>query len=381
MGVRMDFSKLTAYLDSLEGRYGIPACDLAVFIRHENVYRRAAGFSDALGSKPVSTADLYWVYSMTKVYTAVAALQLMEHGRLALEEPVSTYLPAFAHLMVKDGGSVRPAREILRVRHLLTMTGGFNYELQTPVIQEALRTYGSAITSEELCDALARTPLDFDPGTHYKYSVCIDVLGRIVEVLSGMGLGAYFKKHLFGPLGAKDITFWPDEAQKVRMSAQYAADPVTGKVAAANQNNLLSSLGKFESGGGGLAATLDAYALLPDALANGGVGTSGARILKPETIDLMRRDWLTPVQRADFNMMKSADYSYGLGVRTHVGGGCAKSSIGEFGWDGAAGAYNMIDPENNIAAVYMQHVLNHEVVFERVHPRIRDLIYEGINKD
>jgi len=375
----MDFTKLTAYLDSLGEKYGIPACDLAVYRRHENVYRHGAGFSDTAKTKPVSPADLYWVYSMTKVYTSVAALQLVEQGNLDLEDPVVRYLPEFAHLSVREGDTVRPARETLKILHLFTMTGGFNYNLETPSIRALVRRYGRNLTSKELISALAEEPLDFDPGAHFKYSVCIDVLGRIVEIISGVGLGEYFKKHIFGLLGAKDITFWPDEAQKARMSTQYAADPETGKVAVADQNNLLSPLGKFESGGGGLAATLDAYALLPDALANGGIGTNGARILEPGTIDLMRHDWLTPAQRADFNMMKSADYSYGLGVRTRVGEGGAKSPAGEFGWDGAAGAYNLIDPENNIAAVYMQHVLSQNVAFEIVHPRIRDLIYEGLN--
>lgn len=375
----MDFSRLARYIDSLEGKYGVPACDLAVFIRHKEVFRRSAGFSDTGKTKPVSSKDLYWIYSMTKVYTATAALQLAEQGRLGLEDPVAEYLPAFSKLTVKEGDTVRPAREVLRIRHLFTMTGGLNYDLQTPAIMKTLKKFGSAVTSKELCDALAAGPLDFDPGAHYLYSVCIDVLGRVVEVISGVGLGEYFQKNLFGPLGASDIAFFPDEEQKARLSAQYAVDAKTGMIAAAGPDNLLSPLGKFESGGGGLASTLDAYALLPNALANGGTAGSGAQILKPETIELMRRDWLTPVQRADFNKMKPADYSYGLGVRTRIQGGTAKSPVGEFGWDGAAGAYNLIDPANNLAAVYTQHVLGHNVAFDMIHPTIRDLIYEGLN--
>ena len=375
----MDFTKLTGYLDSLERRFGVPACDLSVRVRHEEVYRRSAGFSDAEKTKPVSPDDLYWVYSMTKVYTAAAALQFVEQGRLSLEDPVAKYLPPFAELMVKEGETIRPARETLRILHLFTMTGGFNYNFETGPVVETILAYGAALTSKELIDAFAREPLDFDPGAHYLYSVCIDILGRVVEVISGMALGEYFKKYIFGPLGAKDILFFPDEAQLARLSTQHKVDPDTGAVAVAGQSNLLSPLGAFESGGGGLAATLGDYMLLPDALANGGVGANGARILKPETIELMRKDWLTPVQRADFNKMKTEGvYSYGLGVRTHVGGGSAKSPLGEFGWDGAAGAYNLIDPENKLAAVYMQHVLGHGVAFEQIHPAIRDLIYEGM---
>ncbi len=375
----MDFTKLTEYLDSLEALYGVPACDLAVYVRHEEVYRHGAGFSDAAKTKPVSPDDLYWVYSMTKVFTSAAALQLVEQGRLSLEDPVAKYLPPFAELMVKEGDSVRHADETLRILHLFTMTGGFSYNFEVTPVVEALLTYGPALTSKELIDAFAKEPLEFDPGAHYLYSVCIDILGRVVEVISGLTLGEYFQKHICGPLGAKDILFFPDEAQLARLSTQYKVEADTGAIVAAGQSNLLSPLGAFESGGGGLAASLDAYALLPDALANDGVGRSGARILKPETIKLMRKDWLTPAQRTDFLKPKTEGvYSYGLGVRTHVVGGGAKSPLGEFGWDGAAGAYNMIDSDNNIAAVYMQHVLGHGVAFERIHPTLRDLIYEGI---
>jgi CubicO group peptidase (beta-lactamase class C family) len=246
-------------------------------------------------------------------------------------------------------------------------------------IVEAILTYGPALTSKELIDAFAKEPLEFDPGAHYLYSVCIDILGRVVEVISGLTLGEYFQKNIFGLLGAKDILFFPDEAQLARLSTQHKVEADTGAVVVAGQSSLLSPLGAFESGGGGLAASLDAYALLSDALANGGVGRSGARILKPETIELMRKDWLTPIQRADLIKMKTEGvYSYGLGVRTHIGGGSAKAPLGEFGWDGAGGAYNMIDPDNNIAAVYMQHVLGHGVAFEMIHPAIRDLIYEAM---
>ncbi|HWQ57559.1 MAG TPA: serine hydrolase domain-containing protein [Clostridia bacterium] len=375
----MGFTKLTEYLDSLGERFGVPACDLAVYVGREGVYRHSAGFSDMEKTKPVSPRDLYWVYSMTKVYTAVAALQLVEQGRLGLETPLAEYLPAYSRMNVRDGDSIRPAKEPVRIRHLFTMTAGFNYNFEAPSIVAAIRAWGANLTSKELAEAFAREPLDFDPGSHYKYSVCIDILGRVVEVISGLTLGEYFKKNLFEPLGAEGITFWPNEAQLARLSVQHAVDPESGKVVVADQKNLLSPLGAFESGGGGLAATLDDYALLPIALANGGVAATGTRILGPETIELMRKDWLTPTQRADFIQMKTEGvYGYGLGVRTHVGDGSAKSPLGEFGWDGAAGAYNLIDPENNLAAVYMQHVLSQAAAFEQIHPTIRDLIYEGI---
>ncbi len=375
----MDFRKLTDYLDSLHERYGIPACDLEVRRNHARVYRHGAGFADLERKRPVSPGDIYWVYSMTKVCTSVAALQLAEQGKLGLEDDVARYLPEFAQLRVKEGDAVRPARETLKILHLFTMTGGFNYNMETPSILEAVQTYGPALTSKELIPALAKEPLDFEPGAHYLYSVCIDVLGRVVEVIAGKTLGAYLQENVFEPLGAKEIGFFPNGEQRARLSVQHKVDLDTGKIIVADQNNLLSPLGAFESGGGGLFATLDAYMLLPDALANGGVGESGARILKPESIERMRRDWLTPVQRADFTQMKTEGvYSYGLGVRTHVGGGSAKSPLGEFGWDGAAGAYCLIDPENRLSVVYMQHVLSQKDAFECIHPRIRDLIYEGL---
>ncbi len=376
----MDFTKLTEYLDSLREKHGTPACDLAVYRGHACVYRHSAGSADPKKQKPVTPDDLYWVYSMTKLVTSVAALQLIERGQLSLEDPVARYLPAFAHLSVREGDVVRPARETLKILHLFTMTGGFNYNMETPAVRALVFRYGRNLTSKELIPAFTKEPLDFEPGAHYQYSVCIDLLGAVVEAVSGEKLGAYFEKNIFGPLGAKEIAFFPDAKQRARLSVQHKVDPETGKVVVGSQKNLLSPLGRFESGGGGLFATLDSYALLPDALANGSVGASGARVLKPESVALMRKDWLTPVQRADFNKMKTEGiYSYGLGVRTRVGGGKAKSPVGEFGWDGAAGAYCLIDPENSLCAVYMQHVLSHAAAFEFIHPTIRDLVYDGMN--
>lgn len=371
----MNFEKLTAYLDEMPGR-GVPGCDMQVWINHQPVYRHLSG--EARPGEPLTGNETYWFYSASKVVCMTAAMQLVDRGLIDLDDPVSKYLPAYANLTVKDEGSVRPAKNVLTIRHLMSMQGGLNYDLNSPAIRACLKRCGSKATTRQLVDALAEQPLDFEPGTHFQYSLCHDVVAGVIEVASGMTYGEYLQKNIFDPLGVTCLKFHPTHEDFDRMAARYLWD---GQELLHRQDNrpmpyALSE--SHESGGAGLMGDAASYMLVADALANDGVGKNGVRILSREAIDTMRTPQLTGVSAADFDALGRTGYTYALGVRTLVDGTASKSPVGEFGWDSAAAAYVMIDPDNHIAAFYSQHVLGCGRAYVEFHPAMRDLIYEAL---
>lgn len=372
----MNFSALTEYLDNLSSK-GIPGCDLMVYYNHEPVYRHFSGERDK--GVAMRGDETYWLYSASKVITMTACMQLIERGLIRLDDPVSKYLPAYANLTVKDGDEIRPARTVMKVEHLMAMQGGLNYDLTRPGVKACVKKYGAATTTVQIAEALAADPLDFDPGTHFRYSLCHDVAAAVVEVASGMTFGEYVQKNIFDPLGIKTLTFHPTEEQLGRLAARYTWN---AKEQPIEHNRLplpyrLAEL--HESGGAGLLGDVESYALLVDALANDGVGRTGAKILSRESIDILRTDRLTGACREDWDRdFNRVGYSYALGVRTLIDTAHSRSPIGEFGWDGAAGAWAMIDVDNHIGVFYAQHVLGCGRAYHEFHPAMRDLIYEGL---
>lgn len=375
----MDFSKLESYLDTLAS-VGVPGCDLAVYRDHEPIFRHQAGHRDAALAEPVRGDETYNLYSATKVFTTCAAMQLIERGLLSLDDPVSAYLPAYAHLTVKEGDGVRPAKRAMTIRHLMSMQGGLDYELESPAILEALREFGPEATTRELMDAKAREPLSFEPGANFLYSLCHDVLAAVIEVVSELRFSEYLKQNIFDPLGLETVTFRPTPAIEACMAQQYQFSDAEKKpvpMPKASNNYRLSP--NYESGGAGLIADVKDYIAFADALACGGVGANGARILSPEMIQLWSANQLGPTSRASFDEWNRLGYSYALGVRTRVStaiGG--RGQVGEFGWDGAAGAWTMIDPINHLSAFYAMHVRNFGYCYDVIHPKIRDLIYGAV---
>ncbi len=299
---------------------------------------------------------------------------------LDLDDPVSAYLPAYARLTVWDGDGVRPARRTMTVRHLMSMQSGLDYDLTSPAIAEVLaRTDGQAST-RQLADAKAADPLCFEPGTDYLYSLSHDVLGAVIEVVSGRRFSEYLQENLFDPLGLETVRFAPDEAMLARMCAQYTfnAEKNRPELVEKGANNYRITP-NHESGGAGLYCDVKDYIAFADALACGGESRDGARILSPAMIQLWNANQLGPRSRATFDAWNRKGYSYGLGVRTRVDtsvGG--RGQIGEFGWDGAAGAWTMIDPVNHISAFYAMHVRNFEYCYYVIHPTLRDMIYAAL---
>lgn len=363
----MSFKKISRYLELLPEIYGIPFSELSIFKENERVYRYAAG------NFPHGAKTMYRMYSMTKLVTVTATMQLIERGKLGLDDAVSKYLPAYKNMTVGDSGA--PAENVMTIRHLLSMRSGIGADRNASVLKKAREN--PELTTREMIDALAQCPLLFEPGTNWEYGYSHDVLGAVIEVASGMSFGEYLKKEIFTPLEMSDITFFPSEEQKFRLAPMHEFLCDTYTCREVEQPPLLLSE-KVECGGGGLFATHDEYAKIPVVLANGGIAKNGYRILKEETVEMIKQNQMTVQEQHEFARMKPG-YGYGLGVRTLVDPEDANgpAPIGEFGWDGAASSYFMIDTENKLSSVWTTHVLNCRPAYREIHPHIRNLVYEA----
>ncbi|UZQ86965.1 beta-lactamase family protein [Thermoclostridium stercorarium] len=312
------------------------------------------------------------------MFTCTAVMQLIEKGLIGLDSPVSDYLPEYKNLTVKTDRGIVPAKNPMTIRHLLSMQSGLNYNLDAPSILKIKKETNNQATTRQVIAALANEPLDFEPGTHFQYSLSHDVLGAVIEVVSGQRLGEYFKKNIFEPLGMKNTGFELTPERKANMSDLFSFDMNTMTSTPVPNHNRYVLTRNYESGGAGLISTVDDYLLFLDAMCHGGTSKDGYRLLSKESIDLMRRDQLNEVSKKDFDLFGRHGYSYGLGVRTLIEKekSGVKSPLGEFGWDGAAGAYALIDVTNNLAIFYIQHVLQCGYVYNVIHPKVRDLTYE-----
>ncbi|HEX3028305.1 MAG TPA: serine hydrolase domain-containing protein [Clostridia bacterium] len=373
----MNKSILAEYLDSLE-KYGIPGCTCAVYHEHKPVFSHSAGYADAAKTKPMTSAAAFWLYSVSKLITCTAVMQLIEKGSLSLDAPVFHYLPEYGNLKVRNGSSTVKAKNAMTIRHLLSMQSGLNYNLETPSILKVLKDTDYQASTRQIIRALTEEPLEFEPGTHFLYSLSHDVLGAVIEEVSGQQFGRYLDEHIFMPLGMKKTGFELTPEREANMADQFQYDMNTMTSSPISRENPFAFSKKCESGGAGLISTIDDYILFLDAMCNGGISVDGYKLLSSESIDLMRADQLHEASKKDYDLYGKIGYSYGLGVRTLIEKkkSGARSPLGEFGWDGAAGAYALIDVDNHLAICYLMHVCGCGYGYETVHPRIRDLTYE-----
>ena len=375
----MDFTKLTAYLDSLI-EMGVPSVDTIVYRDHEPLYRHMAGWKDAEKKVPLAGDETYCLYSCTKVFTTCAAMRLIEQGKLHLDDPVSQYLPAYSHLTVKSEDGPRPAKRPMLVRHLMSMQSGLNYDADTPAVRKLIQETKGQATTRQLAEAKAQDPLEFEPGENFLYSLSHDVLAAVIEVASGMKFSEYLKKNIFDPLCLTTIGFSLKEKDHARQCAQYmyngekkTFDPIESETLPYRYTP------QYESGGAGLISDLKDYSTFADAVACDGKSKDGYAILSPAMIQLWSANQLGPVSRKSFDTWNRRGYSYGLGVRTRVtlqAGG--RGSIGEFGWDGAADSWVMIDPHLHLSAFFAMHVRGFPYAYDVIHPNLRNLIYEAM---
>ncbi len=374
----MDFKPLASFIDRITS-WRIPWAEVVVMHRNETVFRYRNGFADLEQKTPISDSAIFNLYSMTKIMTCVAGLQMVEKGHMLLDDKLSDYFPEFSEMTVKKtlpNGEVRleKATRAITVRDLFTMTAGFSYDVGTPYLQEAIQSSNGSISIRELGKALAKEPLLFEPGTHWHYSMCHDVLGALVEEVSGKRFSAYLQENIIGPLGMKDTAFDLNDEQQSRMVPQYTYDEEHDKAIRTDGNGFRFST-ELESGGAGLMSTVSDYVLFLNALTQRGTSPEGVRILSPASVELMRTDHLNASTRADCNWDHMQGYGYGLGVRTHVSKAesGSLSPHGEFGWSGLAGCLGIIDPDSELTVMYAQHLLNSQEFY--VQRRLRNIVY------
>ena len=368
----MSFEAVTEFLDSVERLYGVPACECIVCRDHRPIYRHAAGHMGWKGGEPVRGVEWYWIYSCTKIATMTAAMQLWERGLVGLDDPVSRYLPEYAAVTVRDGDGVRPAKTVMTLRHLMTMTGGFSYDQTLPSIQRAKEKNAG---TRELIRMLAAEPLEFDPGTHFRYSMCHDVMAAVIEEVSGQRFSDYLREHIFAPLGVTGVAFRPGREQMERMPAQLCWHDRELYMFEVERDNTHQLTPAYDSGGAGICCRAEDYAVFLDALACGGTGANGAEILKPATVRQMTENQLTGQTLRDYHdtMKPSESEGYALGMRIHLGGD--EFPAGEFGWDGAAGALAVMEPSRRLSVIYTQHVLNYLPNYAQLHPELMRRVY------
>lgn len=344
----------------------------------------------------VAEDAIFRIASMTKPITSVAFMQLVERGKVALTDPVAKYIPEFATLgvFVAGGGNVpfvsRPPASPIRIVDLLRHTAGFTYSFQERSNIDAAHRKTEVEswnrnTSQSFIDILAGIPLEFDPGTEWNYSVATDIVGVLIERISGMSLPDYFRQHIFGPLGMNDTAFMVPADKAARLPEAYVFDAETKLKLAdkAGPESLWAKGWSFNSGGGGLASTVADYHRFCRMLLNGGA-LDGVQIISPKTLELMTANHLpggkdlTQMSKSLFSEADMAGIGFGLGFATTIDNAATlvPCSNGDFYWGGMYSTAFFVDPVEDIIMIFMTQLMPSTTY--PVRREIKTMIYSAL---
>ena len=387
---RIDRFLLSRYIDA--GR--LPNAQVVVARHGEIAHAATLGLADVARGRALADDAIFRIYSMTKPITSVAFMMLVEEGLVALDEPVSKYIPAWRELGVFDGGFMesfrtkRPQRP-MQIVDLLRHTSGLTYGFQQRTnVDAAYRHLGvgevvKSGTLETMMAALAGLPLEFSPGEAWNYSVSTDVLGYLVGVISGKPFEQFLKERIFDPLGMADTAFHVDASRAARLTACYSATP-KGGFALQDDPETSSFLAppSLVSGGGGLCSTAKDYLAFARMLLAGGVsGTK--RLLSPKTIQLMTANHLpggkdiATMSRSMFSEAAYEGVGFGLGFATTTDPArtLIPGSAGDYFWGGAASTFFWIDPHEDLIVILMTQLMPSSVY--PIRRELRTLVYSA----
>ncbi len=346
------------------------------------VLQRAYGKRDLEADTPMEVDTIMRIYSMTKAITTTAALMLVEEGSIAIEDPVSKYLPQLESVRVVDEEGTQSLTKDVTIADLMRHTAGYSYDnsgsAQYDAAFKKLRVIERDIPSNEFQTKLADLPLLFQPGTDWHYGISTDVLGRVVEVVSGLSLAEFFQQRIFGPLGMVDTGFSVPANRISRFAANYNTDG-KGKLTLldAPQSSRYLESPAFASGGGGLVSTASDYMRFLMMIEAGGT-FAGVRLLKPETVTLMTTNQVPPrVGWIKFgNEVRSGvGFGFGFSVREQASDWDPKGRLGEYGWGGAASTHYWISPKDRLIVITLEQVMPYQWLTEL---KLKGVIYDAI---
>jgi CubicO group peptidase (beta-lactamase class C family) len=336
---------------------------------------RAFGLRDRESGLAMEKDTIVRIYSMSKIITTVAAMILVEDGRIRLDDPVEKYLPSLAKRRVWAGGTEKKpapvaAKRPITIKHLLTHTSGFIYGFgDSPVDKRYQKADAYASSSMDAFVAtMAKLPLAFQPGEKFGYGFGIDLAGAVIEKVTGQTLDQYVAAKITGPLAMVDTGYSVPPNKRSRLAKIYSRDKKDGTLKAADViASVTVDLDRFARGGAGMFSTIADYARFGQMLLNGGE-LDGTRVLARKTAELMLANQLVSLAQPTTEPGGGYGFGYGGGVRVNLGGEGVPGSLGQFGWSGAATTYFNIDPkENTMVLLFMQHFpYNEDDVFARV---------------
>ena len=333
------------------------------------LYEGAFGTREVGKNAPMTPDTVVWIASMTKAITATAAMQLVENGKLGLERPASEVVPELAAAKVLEGFDaagkprLRAPRRPITLRHLLTHTAGFGYEIWDPAIAQYQTATGTpGITT--CTNAALTTPLMFDPGDRWEYGINIDWVGKVVEAMSGQKLDRYFQEHIFGPLGMKDTSFKISPSQRARLATVHQRGE--GGALAPIEFGLPEDP-EFLMGGGGLYGTAGDYLTFARMIMQDG-SFKGVQVLRPETVALMSQNHIGPIEVGvfktampalshDIELFPGMSKKWGLSFLINTQPAPTGRSAGSLAWAGLANTFFWIDRAKRVCGVFLSQLL------------------------
>ncbi|WP_371745023.1 serine hydrolase domain-containing protein [Bradyrhizobium sp. U87765 SZCCT0109] len=386
---RERLQRIDSYLKGEIAAQRLPGAAVLIERKGKLAYVDLVGVRDPATKAPVTADTIYRIYSMSKPITSVAAMMLVEEGKLSLDDPLGKYIPAFANVKVavekkgEDGKPVvdlvAPLRPIM-IQDLLRHTSGITYGFfgvgAVKKMYVDAHVFSGDFDNAEFAERIAKLPLAYQPGSTWDYSHSTDILGRVIEVVSGKSLYQFEKERLLDPLGMKDTGFYvTDKAKQGLVAEPFPNDRHIGNDAEMNDPRVPQ---KWESGGGGMVSTIGDYARFARMLLNGGA-LDGKRYLSPKTVAFMGANHLGPGIVPGPYYLPGPGFGFGLGfaVRTEVGVAPLPGSVGEMSWSGVGGTTFWIDPKEDMFVVFMaQTIVNRN----RLRSALKNIVYGAFEK-